>query len=97
MPACTYPNQLPDPKRNQIEAYGAELRPSLGAFCGRRGVLADVQRGIAYASHAYLPFGLAGIATIAYELWGEQSSCIARHCHCPGRAWRVVIRAAAWF
>ncbi|MBX3049415.1 MAG: pyridoxal-phosphate dependent enzyme [Anaerolineales bacterium] len=57
------------PKRKQIEAYGAELQ----AVEGPRSAAADaVQRaaadGAVYASHAYLPFGLPGIATIAYEL-----------------------------
>ncbi len=27
--------------------------------------------GTPYASHAFIPFGLAGIATIAYELWEQ--------------------------
>jgi threonine synthase len=64
------PESASGPKRNQIEAYGAELRPIPGPrSAAAEAVLADVQRGIAYASHAYLPFGLAGIATIAYELW----------------------------
>jgi threonine synthase len=31
--------------------------------------LKDVEAGAVYGSHAYLPFGLMGIATIAYELW----------------------------
>ncbi len=34
-------------------------------------VLAEVAQGKVYASHAYLPFGLAGIASLAYELWEE--------------------------
>ena len=36
-----------------------------------KAVLAEAERGVPYASHAYLPFGLAGIATIAYEIWEE--------------------------
>jgi threonine synthase len=31
-------------------------------------VLEEVRDGAVYASHAYLPFGLPGIATIAYEI-----------------------------
>lgn len=57
------------PKRLQIEAYGAELAP----VDGPRSAAADAVRsaaeaGAVYASHAYLPFGIPGIATIAYEL-----------------------------
>jgi threonine synthase len=57
------------PKRLQIEAYGAQLEP----IDGPRSAAADAVRaaaedGAVYASHAYLPFGIPGIATIAYEL-----------------------------
>ncbi len=30
--------------------------------------LAEAAAGAVYASHAYLPYGLAGMATLAYEL-----------------------------
>ena len=66
------PGSASGPKRSQIEAYGADL------VCvpGPRSAAADAVRreadqGAVYASHAYLPFGLAGIATIAYELWEQ--------------------------
>ena len=36
-----------------------------------KAVLTQVEQGAPYASHAYLPFGLAGIATIAYEIWQQ--------------------------
>lgn len=57
------------PKLQQIQAYGAEVH----AIPGPRQNAADAvqqraESGIAYASHAYLPFGLLGIATIAHEL-----------------------------
>ena len=63
------PSSASGPKRMQIEAYGATLEP----IAGPRSHAADaVQQaaasGSVYASHAYLPFGLPGIATIAYEL-----------------------------
>jgi len=63
------PESASGPKRSQIGAYGAQVVP----IPGPRSVTAEaVQReaeaGIAYASHAYLPHGIAGIATIAFEI-----------------------------
>jgi threonine synthase len=57
------------PKRAQIEAYGAEVM----AIEGPRSAAAEAVRraaegGAVYASHAYLPHWIAGVATIAYEL-----------------------------
>ena len=78
---CTCLSSASGPKRIQIERYGAELRPIPGPRSeAAQAVLAEAQKGVPYASHAYLPFGLAGIATIAYELWeqaGEIGSVIA--------------------
>jgi threonine synthase len=57
------------PKRVQIESYGAEVVPVPGPRSNAAdAVLEDVKKGAVYASHAYLPHGTAGIATIAYEL-----------------------------
>ena len=63
------PESASGPKRKQIEAYGAELVP----VAGTRTEVAEAARevaesGMAYASHAYLPFNLAGYATAAYEI-----------------------------
>ncbi|MEW6717508.1 MAG: pyridoxal-phosphate dependent enzyme [Chloroflexota bacterium] len=57
------------PKLKQISAYGAEIVP----VEGKRSDVAEAVRKVAnggrvYASHAYLPFGWVGMATIAYEL-----------------------------
>lgn len=66
------PETASGPKRQQIELYGAELIRVPGPRSeAARAVLAEVQKGAVYASHAYLPFGLAGIATIAYEIWEQ--------------------------
>lgn len=63
------PDYASGPKRAQIEAHGAELVSILGP---RSEAGAAVRRaaegGAVYASHALLPFGLPGIATIAYEI-----------------------------
>ncbi|HKJ27029.1 MAG TPA: pyridoxal-phosphate dependent enzyme [Anaerolineales bacterium] len=63
------PNSASGPKRAQFEAYGAEVAAVPGP---RPNATAEVIRiantGTAYASHALLPHGLAGIATVAYEL-----------------------------
>jgi threonine synthase len=57
------------PKRIQIEAYGADLVAVPGPRSkATEAALEAVARGIPYASHAYLPFGQAGMATIAFEL-----------------------------
>ncbi|KPL80085.1 pyridoxal-phosphate dependent enzyme [Levilinea saccharolytica] len=64
------PASASGPKRIQIEAYGAELAAVAGPrSAAAAAVMEEVLAGAVYASHAYLPFGLSGIATIAYELW----------------------------
>jgi threonine synthase len=68
------PDSASGPKRNQIEAFGAELvciprSRSSAAEAVRKEI--DAQNpitNIAYGSHAYLPVNLPGYATIAYEL-----------------------------
>jgi threonine synthase len=66
------PDYASGPKRKQIEMGGAEVVPVPGPrSAASKAVLQEADRGIVYASHAYLPFGLPGIATIAYELWEE--------------------------
>jgi threonine synthase len=66
------PASASGPKRTQIERYGAQLTPVPGPrSAAAEAVLGEVEKGAVYASHAYLPFGLPGIATIAYELWEE--------------------------
>ena len=59
-------------KRRQIEAYGAELVTIPGS---RTDVTEAARRvadgGVAYASHAFLPFILPGYATAAYEIFDQ--------------------------
>ena len=63
------PSNASGPKRAQIESYGAEVIPVSGPRSkAAQAVLKEVEKGLIYASHAYLPQGTAGIATIAYEL-----------------------------
>jgi threonine synthase len=63
------PDYASGPKRAQIEAYGSEVIPVPGPRSrAAEAVLKEVDQGSVYASHAYLPHGTAGIATIAYEL-----------------------------
>lgn len=57
------------PKRSQIEAYGAEIVAIPGPRSrAAEAVYRAIDTGSVYASHAYLPFGLAGYATAAYEI-----------------------------
>jgi threonine synthase len=63
------PDSAAGPKRYQIQAYGAEIVRILGPRSNAaEAVLRAADGGAVYASHAYLPFGLTGYATIAYEL-----------------------------
>jgi threonine synthase len=63
------PESASGPKRRQIGTYGAELVPVSGPrSAAADAVTAEVKVGAVYASHAWMPFGMAGIATIAYEL-----------------------------
>jgi len=60
------------PKRAQIAAYGAEVISVPGARSqAAEAVRNAAEQGAVYASHAYLPLGLLGLATIAYELWEQ--------------------------
>jgi threonine synthase len=71
------PESAAGPKRRQIEQYGAELVRIPGARSeAARAVLEAVRAGQAYGSHAFLPFGLPGIATIAYELMEQTNGYI---------------------
>ncbi len=66
------PESASGPKRRQIEMYGADLIAVPGPRSeAARAVLQEAEKGTPYASHAYLPFGLMGIATIAYEIWEQ--------------------------
>jgi threonine synthase len=67
------PESASGPKRRQITAYGAELIPIVGS---RSDVMKAVKKkaddgGVTYASHAYLPFNIAGYATAAYEIFEQ--------------------------
>lgn len=63
------PASAAGPKRAQIERFGAWIEAVPGPRqTATAAVLEQVAAGQAYASHAWNPHGLAGIATIAYEL-----------------------------
>jgi threonine synthase len=63
------PTSASGPKRSQIEAYGAELVSIAGPrSAAAEAVRREADSGAVYASHAYLPHGMAGIATIGYEV-----------------------------
>jgi len=63
------PASASGPKRAQIQAYGAEVVSVPGPRSkASEAVLEAVSQGAVYASHAYLPHVLAGVATIAFEL-----------------------------
>ena len=60
------------PKRAQIEAYGAEIVNVPGPRSKATEVVERAaEAGAVYASHAYLPHGILGYATIAYELFDQ--------------------------
>ncbi len=63
------PDYASGPKRAQIRAYGAEVVRILGPRSeASRAVQRAAQAGAVYASHAHLPHGLAGMATLAFEI-----------------------------
>ncbi len=66
------PSSASGPKKMQIVKHGAEIIEIEGPREAAAIAVRDIARkGIAYASHAYLPFGISGIATIAYELFSQ--------------------------
>lgn len=63
------PDSASGPKRAQIQGYGAALVGIPGPRSNAaEAVRKAAENGVAYASHAYLPFNLPGYATAAYEL-----------------------------
>jgi threonine synthase len=66
------PDYASGPKRSQIEAYGADVQRILGPRSKTTGaVLKAAENGAIYASHAYMPHGLPGYATAAYEIFEQ--------------------------
>lgn len=69
------PASASGPKRKQIEDYGAELVAVEGArSAASLAVQQEVQRGAVYASHAYSPFWLAGLTSLAFEIWEDMQA-----------------------
>ncbi|MBT3240719.1 MAG: pyridoxal-phosphate dependent enzyme [Chloroflexi bacterium] len=63
------PANASGPKRKQISAYGVKIVEVDGPrSAASTAVLEAINEGATYASHAYLPQGIPGLATIAYEL-----------------------------
>jgi len=63
------PEYASGPKRNQIEAYGAEVIPIRGPrSAAAEAVIKAAEMGEIYASHAYFPIGIDGFSTVAYEI-----------------------------
>ncbi len=63
------PETASGPKQAQIKAHGAHVIRIPGPRSAvSEAVQREADRGAVYASHAYLPHGIAGMATIAYEL-----------------------------
>jgi threonine synthase len=66
------PTAASGPKREQIHAYGAELVQVDGPrSAAAEAVWRAYEEGEVYASHVYLPHGLAGYATIAFEIFEQ--------------------------
>lgn len=66
------PKSASGAKRKQIERYGAETITIEGPrIAATKAVYEAAAAGDIYASHAYLPFGINGLATIAYEIWDD--------------------------
>jgi len=69
------PESTSGPKRQQLNAFGAKVIPVPGsrANAAKQALKAVRNNGTVYASHAYQPFGMAGLATIAYEIFEDLS------------------------
>ncbi|MBL7161652.1 MAG: pyridoxal-phosphate dependent enzyme [Anaerolineales bacterium] len=66
------PEYASGPKRAQIAAFGAEVVSVPGPRSNAaEAVQLAAEQGAVYASHAYLPQGLPGFATVAYELYEQ--------------------------
>lgn len=66
------PASASGPKRQQIEAYGADLIPIQGLRTDvTSAVLKEADGGAVYASHASLPYNIPGYATTAYEIYEQ--------------------------
>lgn len=67
------PSSTSGPKRRQMEACGGNVIPIPGGReNAHHAALALVEeQSIPYASHALLPFGIPGIATIAFEIFEQ--------------------------
>lgn len=66
------PDYASGPKRVQIESYGADITRILGPRSNAtEAVLRTVEQGAVYASHAFMPHGLLGYSTVAYELYEQ--------------------------
>ena len=66
------PDSASGPKRSQIEAYGADVIRIMGPRSNAsEAVRVAADKGVIYASHAYLPFNLPGYATAAYEIYEQ--------------------------
>ena len=64
------PDSASGPKRKQIIDYGAEMVSIPGPRANAaKAVRTLADQGIVYASHAYMPMGMLGIATIAFEVF----------------------------
>lgn len=63
------PKYASGPKRKQIESYGVQLELIPGPRSNAsEAVKQEAESGAYYASHVYLPYMLAGYATVAYEI-----------------------------
>ncbi len=77
------PDSASGPKRRQIESYGVDVIRVLGPRSNAaEAVLNAARSGVVYASHAYLPFGIPGYATVAYEIF-EQLDATPGTVVCP--------------
>lgn len=63
------PHYASGPKQAQIEAYGAEvIRIEGPRSATAEAVMRAAEAGAVYASHVFLPHGMAGMATVAFEI-----------------------------
>lgn len=97
LPARVYlPAHATGAKKRQVVALGAELVEVPGPRAAA-GSAAQRDPGGVYAHHAWHPYGLAGLATCAWELWEQTDGRLPDTVVCPAGQGTLLLGLARGF